>query len=73
MSRSVSPELPTSEEDFFKSVSTDGFPAAKETAAKAQPWRELVDGAQAPSPDGKCVVACPKKFVTYGSNNLGGY
>ncbi|KIM96914.1 hypothetical protein OIDMADRAFT_20681 [Oidiodendron maius Zn] len=82
-SRSVSPEVPDHRdaplqsplaravEDFFKSVSPEGFPLSKGTKAKAQPWRTHWAGPQPPTEDGKLIVACPK-ICTYGSNNLGG-
>ncbi|PMD63258.1 uncharacterized protein K444DRAFT_610091 [Hyaloscypha bicolor E] len=56
---------------FFGSVSSGGFPDPQ-PEKKAQPWKRVWrPGPQAPSEDGKLIVACPKICV-YGSNNLGG-
>jgi hypothetical protein len=47
-------------EDFFKSVSEEGYPKTTGKTAKAQPWRALWNGPQQPSKDGKLIVACPQ-------------
>jgi hypothetical protein len=57
MRRILAP-LPEPVASFFSTVSQEGFPRPAE---KIQPWRKIWKGPQAPSPDGKLVVACPKR------------
>ncbi|KAE8450805.1 hypothetical protein EG329_005718 [Mollisiaceae sp. DMI_Dod_QoI] len=83
-SRSVSPEassqrssspiaqLPAPVEQFFSSVSQEGFPSAKRTKQKAQPWKTIWVGPQQPSEDGKLIVACPKN-CKYGVSSYSQY
>ena len=63
-SRSTSPERTSQQSDavaqFFVSVPTQGFPT--ENKQKAQPWRRVWKP-QAPTEDGKLIVACPKICV----------
>jgi hypothetical protein len=47
-------------QDFFKSVSQEGYPESKGKTARVQPWKALWDGPQQPSKDGKLIVACPQ-------------
>ena len=61
----TSSQLPIPAEDFFKSVSQEGYPKTTGEGAKVQPWRALWDGPQQPSKDGKLIVACPQT-CTYG-------
>lgn len=61
----TSSQLPVPAEDFFKSVSQEGYPRTSGETAKVQPWRALWDGPQQPSKDGKLIVACPQT-CTYG-------
>jgi len=49
--------LPEPVASFFSSVSLGGFPQPEE---KVQPWRRVWKGPQE-QPDGKLIVACPKK------------
>jgi hypothetical protein len=61
---SSSAQLPTQLSEpaasFFSSVSSAGFPKPTE---KTQPWRSVWKGPQAPLPDGKLLVACPKRCL----------
>jgi len=52
--------LPEDIASFFNTVSAEGFP---EDVPKAQPWKELLKRAHNPSPDGKLILACPKKCL----------
>jgi hypothetical protein len=52
-------------EEFFKSVSQEGYPESTGKTAKVQPWRALWDGPQQPSKDGKLIVAC-SQICAYG-------
>lgn len=52
--------LPEDVASFFDVMSTDGFP---EDVPKAQPWKEFLKKPHNPSPDGKLILACPKKCL----------
>ncbi|KAH0548353.1 hypothetical protein GP486_007973, partial [Trichoglossum hirsutum] len=51
---------------FFSSVSPEGYPKPTE---KLQPWRAVWKGPNAPLPDGKLLVACPKRCL-YGMQTI---
>jgi len=53
-------QLPAPMQEFFKSVSQEGYPESMGKTARVQPWRALWDGPQQPSKDGKLIVACPQ-------------
>jgi hypothetical protein len=49
------------------------FPEAEGMTTKVQPWRNIWDGPQPPSKDGKLLVACPKNCQFGRFNSLSIY
>jgi hypothetical protein len=62
-------QLPAPMQEFFNSVSQEGYPESMGKTTRVQPWRALWDGPQQPSKDGKLIVACPQTCA-YGRHSF---